>query len=46
LPYRSFYLIRLVTRRLLQNVESAEFDAMATLSPQPKPKAGTSPGES
>jgi len=36
-PEFAFYLIRLVVRRLLQNVKQAEFDAMATLTPGVKP---------
>lgn len=32
-PEFSFFLVRLVTRRLLDNLESAQFDAKATLAP-------------
>jgi CRP-like cAMP-binding protein len=41
-PEFAFYLIKLVVRRLLHNVEAAEFDAMATLKPGQKPPAGIS----
>ena len=32
-PEFSFFLVRLVTKRLLDNLEDAHFDAMATLGP-------------
>ncbi|MCE9574033.1 MAG: cyclic nucleotide-binding domain-containing protein [Deltaproteobacteria bacterium] len=33
-PEFSFFLVRLVTKRLLDNLEDAQFDAMATMGPQ------------
>jgi hypothetical protein len=32
-PEFSFFLVRLVTKRLLDNLEDAQFDAMATMGP-------------
>jgi CRP/FNR family transcriptional regulator, cyclic AMP receptor protein len=43
-PEFAFYLIKLVTRRLLHNLQQAEFDATATLSPGTKLTVPKPPG--